>query len=164
MCGAAAGKRGPMDWLLDLITNPFLIVSVSSWAIAQVVKVIIHWIIYKKLDLERLYGDGGMPSGHSATVSSLMMMCALVCGTGSATFSLSAILALIVCHDAMGVRRETGKQAVLINELTKAFAALADEKLPEVKLKEFVGHTPIQVIAGIIIGVVNGFVMHALLF
>jgi acid phosphatase family membrane protein YuiD len=153
-----------MDWLLDLITNPFLIVSVSSWAIAQVVKVIIHWIIYKKLDLERLYGDGGMPSGHSATVSSLMMMCALVCGTGSATFALSAILALIVCHDAMGVRLETGKQAVLINELIKAFEALEGEKLPEVKLKEFVGHTPVQVIAGILIGLINGLVMYWILF
>lgn len=153
-----------MDWFFDLITNPFLITSVSSWFIAQVVKVIIHWVIYKKLDIERFYGDGGMPSGHSATVSSLMVVCGLACGTGSAEFALSAILALIVCHDAMGVRRETGKQAVLLNELAKAFSALADEKLPEVKLKEFVGHTPIQVIAGILIGLLNGLVMHALLF
>ena len=153
-----------MDWLFDLITNPFLITSVSSWFIAQVVKVLIHWAIYKKLNIERFYGDGGMPSGHSATVSSLMVVCGLACGTDSAIFAISAILALIVCHDAMGVRRETGKQAVLLNELTKAFSALADEKLPEVKLKEFVGHTPIQVIAGILIGVANGFVMHALLF
>ena len=153
-----------MDWFFDLITNPFLITSVSSWFIAQVVKVIIHWVIYKKLDIERFYGDGGMPSGHSATVSSLMVVCGLACGTGSAEFALSAIFALIVCHDAMGVRRETGKQAVLLNELAKAFSALADEKLPEVKLKEFVGHTPIQVIAGILIGLLNGFVMHALLF
>lgn len=153
-----------MDWLLELVTNPFLITSVSSWLVAQVVKVIIHWIIYKRLVLERLYGDGGMPSGHSATVSSLVVMCALVCGTGSAEFALSAILALIVCHDAMGVRLETGKQAVILNELTKAFSALADNKLPEVKLKEFVGHTPVQVIAGILIGVINGFVMYAILF
>ena len=153
-----------MDWFFDLITNPFLITSVSSWFIAQVVKVIIHWVIYKKLDIERFYGDGGMPSGHSATVSSLMVVCGLACGTGSAEFALSAIFALIVCHDAMGVRRETGKQAVLLNELAKAFSALADEKLPEVKLKEFVGHTPIQVIAGILIGLLNGLVMHALLF
>jgi acid phosphatase family membrane protein YuiD len=153
-----------MDWLFDLITNPFLITSVSSWFIAQVVKVLIHWAIYKKLNIERFYGDGGMPSGHSATVSSLMVICGLACGTGSVEFALSAIMALIVCHDAMGVRRETGKQAVLLNELTKAFSALADEKLPEVKLKEFVGHTPIQVIAGILIGMINGVVMYFLLF
>ena len=153
-----------MDWLYDLITNPFLVTPVSSWLIAQVLKVIIHAIIYKKLSVERLFGDGGMPSGHSATVSSLAVMCALACGTGSVEFAIAAILAIIVCHDATGVRRETGKQAVLINELIKAFEELAEDKLPEVKLKEFVGHTPIQVIFGILIGVANAFVMFAVLF
>lgn len=153
-----------MDWFMDLITNPFLITGVSSWLIAQVLKVIIYWIIYKKFSIERLFGDGGMPSGHSATVSSLAVICGLVCGLGSVEFAISAVLAIIVCHDATGVRRETGKQAVLLNELIKAFEVLGEDKLPEVKLKEFVGHTPIQVIAGILIGLVNGFIMHILLF
>ena len=153
-----------MDWFFDLITNPFLITGVSSWLIAQVLKVIIHWCIYKKFTIERLFGDGGMPSGHSATVSSLAVICGLVCGMGSVEFAISAILAIIVCHDATGVRRETGKQAVLLNELIKAFEVLGEDKLPEVKLKEFVGHTPIQVIAGILIGIANGFIMHGLLF
>ena len=153
-----------MDWLYDLITNPFLITGVGSWFVAQVLKVIIHAIIYKKLSFERLFGDGGMPSGHSATVSSLAVMCALVCGTGSVEFAIAAILAISVCHDATGVRRETGKQAVLLNELIKAFKELEEDKLPEVKLKEFVGHTPIQVIFGILIGVSNAFIMYAVLF
>ena len=153
-----------MDLITPLFTNRFLLTSLSSWFIAQIMKVILNAFIHKKIVWERLIGDGGMPSGHSATVSSLMVVCGLACGTGSAEFALSAVLALIVCHDAMGVRRETGKQAVLLNELTKAFSALADNKLPEVKLKEFVGHTPIQVIAGILIGIVNGIVMHAVLF
>ena len=153
-----------MEWFLDLVTNPFLITPVSSWLIAQVLKVIIHAIIYKKLSVERLFGDGGMPSGHSATVSSLAVMCALACGTGSVEFAIAAIVAIVVCHDATGVRRETGKQAVLINELIKAFEGLAEDKLPEVKLKEFVGHTPIQVIFGILIGVANAFIMYAVLF
>ncbi|MBE6960095.1 MAG: divergent PAP2 family protein [Ruminococcaceae bacterium] len=152
-----------MNWLYDLVTNPFLITPVSSWLIAQVLKVIIHGIIYKKLSFERLFGDGGMPSGHSATVSSLAVMCALACGTGSVEFAIAAILAIIVCHDATGVRRETGKQAVLLNELIKAFEVLGEDKLPEVKLKEFVGHTPIQVIFGILIGVANAFIMYAVL-
>lgn len=153
-----------MDWLYDLVTNPFLITGVGSWFVAQVLKVIIHAIIYKKLSFERLFGDGGMPSGHSATVSSLAVMCALVCGTGSVEFAIAGILAIIVCHDATGVRRETGKQAVLLNELIKAFKELEGDKLPEVKLKEFVGHTPIQVIFGILIGVSNAFIMYAILF
>lgn len=152
-----------MEWLYDLVTNPFLVTPVGSWLIAQVLKVIIHGIIYKKLSFERLFGDGGMPSGHSATVSSLAVMCALVCGTGSVEFAIAAILAIIVCHDATGVRRETGKQAVLLNELIKAFKELEGDQLPEVKLKEFVGHTPIQVMFGILIGVANAFLMYAVL-
>ena len=152
-----------MIWIYDLITNPIIITSISSWMIAQVIKVILHAIIYKKIDVSRLFGDGGMPSGHSATVSSLAIICSLVYGTGSAYFAISAILAVIVCHDAMGVRRETGKQAMVINELMKAFSVLTEEKLPEIKVKEFVGHTPIQVFAGILIGVVNAFVMYNIL-
>ena len=153
-----------MDWLIDLLTNQFLLVSLSSWFVAQVLKTIIYALETKKLDITRLFGDGGMPSGHSATVTSLAVFSGLNFGFGSFQFAATAILAIVVCHDAMGVRLETGKQAVIINELTKAFAALADEKIPEVKLKEFVGHTPIQVIAGILIGVLNGFVMYWLLF
>ena len=144
-----------MDWLLDLITNPFFITSLTSWFIAQVTKTIIHAVINKKVDFERLFGDGGMPSGHSATVTSLAVLSALIYGTGSFEFAVTAILAIIVCHDAMGVRRETGKQAIIINEITKAFDVLSTNQLPEVKLKEFVGHSPIQVIAGALIGVAN---------
>lgn len=152
-----------MQWFFDLIHNPFLITGVSSWAVAQVIKVIIHAIIYKTLAWERLFGDGGMPSGHSATVSSLAVICGLICGTGSAQFAISAILAIIVCHDATGVRWETGKQAQLLNELVEAFNDLSKDALPEVKLKEFVGHTPVQVLAGILIGVANAFVMYMIL-
>lgn len=152
-----------MTWLYDLITNPFFITAVSSWLVAQVLKVIIYGIINKKLDLERLFGDGGMPSGHSATVSSLAVISGLLYGTGSFEFAISAIVAIIVCHDAMGVRLETGKQAAVINEIVRSFSMLAEENLPEVKLKEFVGHTPIQVMAGILIGVINACVMFFLI-
>ena len=153
-----------MNWLIDLFTNPFLITSVSSWFIAQLMKTIIYAIINKKIDLTWMFSDGAMPSGHSATVSSLAVFAALRCGFGSFQFAVTAILAIIVCHDATGVRRETGKQAVLLNEIIKAFDVLSTEKLPEVKLKEFVGHTPIQVLAGILVGTANAFVMHFLVF
>ena len=154
-----------MQWLYDLVTNPFLITGVTSWAIAQIIKVIIHWIIYKKLVWERLFGDGGMPSGHSATVSSLAVICGLICGTGTAEFAIAAIVAIVVCHDAMGVRREAGRQAVVINDLVEAFNELSKKDvLPEVKLKEFVGHTPVQVTMGILIGVANAVLMYWLVF
>ena len=153
-----------MSWLIELITNPFLIAGVSSWFFAQVLKTIVYLIINKKWDWTRMIGDGGMPSGHSATVTSISTLIALVCGAGSVEFAISFILAIIVCHDATGVRLETEKQAFLINELVKAFDVLSEEKLPEVKLKEFVGHTPIQVLAGITLGVLNAFVMYFVLF
>ena len=153
-----------MEWFFELISNKFLIVGVSSWAIAQVLKTIIHAAIYKKLEWERLFGDGGMPSGHSATVTSVATMSALACGLGSFEFAIAAILAIIVCHDAMGVRRETGKQAVIIIEMIELMEALTKKDLPEAKLKEFVGHTPMQVAAGIIIGVANACIMYFLFF
>lgn len=153
-----------MNWVVELVTNPILITSIASWAVAQVLKVIINAIINKKLDWERLFGDGGMPSGHSATVTSMATITALAYGTGSFEFAVCAILAIIVCHDATGVRQETGKQAVLLNELIEAFEALGKAELPEVKLKEFVGHTPIQVAVGMAIGVANAFVMYYLVF
>ena len=153
-----------MNWFIDLISNPFFLTGLSSWAVAQVLKVIIYAIVNKKFDVLRLFGDGGMPSGHSATVTSLAVLTALTYGTGTFEFAISALLAIIVCHDAMGVRLETGKQAILINEIIKSFDILAKEELPEVKLKEFVGHTPIQVLAGMIIGFANAFIMYNILF
>lgn len=153
-----------MSWLIDLITNPFLLTGVSSWFYAQVLKTIIFLIINKKLDVTRMFGDGGMPSGHSATVTSIAVLIGLARGAGSVEFAISFILAIIVCHDATGVRRETEKQAYIINELVKAFEELSEDKLPEVKLKQFVGHTPIQVLAGITLGIVNAVVMYFVLF
>ena len=149
-----------MDWILDLVTNPFLVTAVSSWAIAQVLKVVINAAFQKKFSLERLLGDGGMPSGHSATVTSLAVFTALTYGTGSYAFAISAVLAVIVCHDAMGVRQETGKQAILLNEIIKSFSIPADKELQNIKLKELVGHTPLQVMAGILVGVGNAVFMY----
>ena len=144
-----------MEWLAELVANPFLLTGVSSWLIAQVLKTVLHCIIYKKLDFQRLYGDGGMPSGHSATVSSLATICGLSFGFGSVEFAISAILAIIVCHDATGVRREAGKQAKVINELLKYL-----ETGSKVDLKELVGHTPLQVTAGVLIGIGNALLMY----
>ena len=153
-----------MNWLTELFTNPFLITSTSSWLIAQVMKVIINFCVTRQLSWERLFGDGGMPSGHSATVSSLAIFAALRCGCGSFEFAVTAILAIIVCHDAMGVRQETGKQAVIINEMVLQFEKLLKQDITDIDLKELVGHTPLQVIAGITVGICNALIMHFLVF
>jgi acid phosphatase family membrane protein YuiD len=152
-----------MDFFLDLITNPYLLTGLGAWFVAQVLKTIIHAIINKKLVWERLIGDGGMPSGHSATVTSMALFAALRCGANSYEFAIAGILAVIVCHDAMGVRLETGKQAEVILELIEAFEKLTEDDLPEQKLKTFVGHTPVQVLAGIALGIVVALVMNVIL-
>ena len=141
-----------MSWLLEIFKNPFLIVPISSWIISQVSKLVIYWIINKKLEIERMFGDGGMPSAHAATVCSLATYTAISFGAGSFEFAFALIFAMVVCRDAMGVRRESGKQAALLNEMRKN---LSIQDLTAVKLKEFVGHTPIQVIVGGVIGILN---------
>ena len=142
-----------MNWFQELLSNGFLLVALSAWFWAQLIKTVIHAIVTKKIDFTRLVGDGGMPSGHSATVSSLATAAAIVYGPGSFQF------AIVVCKDAMGVRLETGKQAAIINDIVESFNALMSEKLAAAKLKEFVGHTPLQVIAGILLGVVNALIL-----
>lgn len=152
-----------MTWFLELISNTYLLTGLGAWFLAQLLKTIIYGIINKEIRWERMIGDGGMPSGHSATVTSVAMMTGLRCGWGSFEFALASILAIIVCHDAMGVRRETGKHAVVINELLQAFEKLSDDELPEQKLKIFVGHTPVQVLAGIALGAASAVLMHWIL-
>ena len=153
-----------MEQVIEMFTNPFLLAGLSGWFVAQVIKTILYAIINKRFDISRLFGDGGMPSGHSATVTSMALLIGLVQGFGSVDFAISFILAVIVCHDATGVRLETEKQAFLINEMVKAFSELTEDKLPEVKLKQFVGHTPIQVLAGITVGIANAFLLYWLMF
>ena len=120
-----------MDWFQELLSNGFLLVALSAWFWAQLIKTVIHAIVTKKIDFTRLVGDGGMPSGHSATVSSLATAAAIVYGPGSFQFAIAFIFAIVVCKDAMGVRLETGKQAAIINDIVESFNALMSEKLAQ---------------------------------
>ena len=153
-----------MEWLMKWATNPYLLVPVMSWGIAQILKAIINLGVTRKWDFERLFGDGGMPSGHSATVSSLATYCALSIGPDSVEFAISMILAIIVCHDATGVRQEAGKHAMLIDQIINSFDDIYKEKIPEIKLKKFVGHTFMQVFAGVVIGVVIALLCYFYIF
>ena len=153
-----------MQWLIDFVTNPFIIAGISSWLLAQIAKFFIYAIVNKTFDISRLHGDGGMPSGHSATVGGLAMMCALRFGVGSVEFAISALLATVVCHDAMNVRYESGKQAALLNDLVELFNETLKAGLTETKLKEFLGHTPLQVWVGATLGAINALVLHFFVF
>ena len=95
-----------------------------------------------------------MPSAHSATVSSMATFTGIYYGFGSFQFAICLVLAIIVCRDTVGVRMETGKQAKIINEIREYFEEIGKGTMNDVKLKEFVGHTPLQVIVGFILGMV----------
>lgn len=143
--------------------NPILITSFISWVLAQLAKTIIHALIHHKLDLHRLIGDGGMPSAHSAIVVSAAFAIGLRHGWNSPLFAVSAILALIVMHDATGVRQETGKQAKVLNNMIQLLQSMNTGALTqEEALKEFVGHTGRQVLAGALLGIAVAFAMWPL--
>ena len=115
-----------MNFLLQIITNKVLIVGVASWFLAQVFKTISNLILTKKFSIERLFGDGGMPSGHTATVVSVATAAGLYEGFNSAYFAIASILAIIVMHDAMNVRYQAGKQAELLNVMAETFEKITD--------------------------------------
>ena len=133
--------------------------AVLGWLIAQVLKVIIDVSITREINWERLVGSGGMPSSHSSTVCALMMAAALKCGPYSNEFAICAILAIIVMYDARGVRRETGNQALVLNQIMDYFTSTHPEqiKFTEDNLKELIGHTPLQVLIGGILGLIIGY-------
>ena len=142
-----------MSFLQELVHNRIFVSAVLGWFIAQVLKTIIHLFLTKQFVAERMIGSGGRPSSHSATVCALATATGMVYGGGSFEFAIAVILAIIVMHDAMGVRRETGIQAKVINEMLEVFTNMGKKMSPEEKLKEFVGHTPLQVLAGAILGI-----------
>ncbi|MBQ6589118.1 MAG: divergent PAP2 family protein [Butyrivibrio sp.] len=148
-----------MRFFNDLFSNRILVAAFFGWLSAQVLKTIIYVLVNKEFNAERLTGDGGMPSSHSATVMALVTSTFYSFGAGSFEFAISGVLALIVMHDAMGVRRETGIQAKVINNMMDWFQELDSDIPVEEKLKEFVGHTPLQVLFGAILGVVVGIII-----
>jgi acid phosphatase family membrane protein YuiD len=141
--------------ILKLFTNPVLLIPGCAWIVAQIAKAVINFIVNKKFSLDRLVGDGGMPSGHSATVTALATMCGLTEGFDSTVFGLAMIFAIVVMHDAMGVRREAGKHArsiISIVESLNDYFSEEDDIIKTEKLKVLVGHTPLQVIVGSVLG------------
>ena len=149
-----------MDWLFDLLCNPFLLTSVAAWLTSQTLKIFTHAIAYREWDVKRFFGDGGMPSSHTATVSSLATFTGLAYGFASFQFAIGALFTMIVCRDAVGVRMETGKQNMIINELKKM---IESKEIAEIKLKKFVGHTPLQVLGGLIVGIAVAVIMYLII-
>ena len=150
-----------MQFLSELSQNKILIASATGWVVAQVLKTLIFTFFNREFVAERLVGGGGMPSSHSSTVCALAAACAIQYGAASFEFAVTAIVALVVMYDAIGVRQETGKQAKVLNDMVELFSHMGKDMDIEQQLKEFVGHTPLQVLAGAILGIITAYVvMH----
>ena len=133
---------------------------VIAWAGAQLIKTLLILWIEKRFVPERLLGSGGMPSSHSATVCALAVSTAFLYTIHSFEFSISLVLAIIVMHDAMNVRLETGKQAKVLNAMIKENPFEWQGDVFEQHLKELVGHTPTQVVCGALFGIVVAVIVH----
>lgn len=139
--------------------NKELVIAASAWLAAQLIKAIICLVMNRSLSLHVFLGSGGMPSSHSATVCALAAAVGIDCGLSSPIFGVCCIMAFIVMYDAMGVRRETGDQGKAINDMLRIFEDMGKPISPEKKFKELVGHTPLQVVCGALLGIALGVVM-----
>jgi acid phosphatase family membrane protein YuiD len=140
--------------MADLWKNQILLISLCSWALAQFIKVVIVLIQEKRVAWNFVLGSGGMPSSHTATVASLATSIGLTAGLGSIYFSIAAVLAIIVIYDATGVRQSVGQHSIVLNRIIKEFKFKTPRPEMEKALREFIGHTPLQVLMGALLGIV----------
>jgi acid phosphatase family membrane protein YuiD len=154
-----------MNIFKQMLFNFPLICAGSGWLLAQIIKVFTGIFKMQEFSLVALlWGSGGMPSSHTAAVCALCMGCGLSEGFGSVAFAISFILCAIVMRDATGVRRETGEQAKILNRIMDDLFKPVEEgkEKPDIyhELKELVGHTPLQVAVGAVIGIAIPFFMR----
>lgn len=164
----------------SVITSNYIInVGVVSWFSAQIIKTVLTFFRIRELRLERLIGAGGMPSSHSALVCSMTLAMAKLVGFDSPLFGLTFAFAMVVMYDAMGVRRAAGEQAKVLNKiifsqlfdmLNQEIDELAGQEDPaqegkqdepdqQKELKEYLGHTPLEVLGGMLLGILIASVM-----
>ena len=152
-----------MNFLIDLVNNRIFLSAACGWVVAQLLKTLIHMWFNRKFVAERLIGSGGMPSSHSATVCALATSAGMEYGASSFEFAIAAIFAIVVMYDAMGVRRETGIQAKILNDMLKIFEDMGRSEISaHDKLKEFVGHTPLQVLMGALLGILIAVLIYTI--
>lgn len=143
-----------MHSLLEIFQNEVLICALTSWFIAQALKIPTYRIVEKEWNWRRFFGSGGMPSSHTSFVVALTLMIGFTSGFDTVGFAISFTLSSIVMYDAMGVRRETGNQAQVINEILRN-VFVNGKPISDDDLKELVGHTPLEVLGGAIVGILT---------
>lgn len=147
-----------MNLFKDIFNNSVITVPVFAWFVAQTAKVIYDLEKFKKIDVRRFVGSGGMPSSHAAFVTSLATVVGVKSGWGSSEFGIAFALAMVVMYDASGVRRAAGKQAQVLNKIILESQESGKLNHLDVKLKELIGHTPVEVLVGALIGILFGFI------
>jgi hypothetical protein len=143
---------------IQTFRNKIFMTTLSAWVIAQVIKVCIGVIRQKRFDFRWFVGTGGMPSSHAAGASCLATAIGLEYGFNSVYFALAASFAIVVMFDAQGVRRATGKQARILNKITEDI--YWQGRIDEIRLRELIGHTPVEVIVGFLLGVAIALLSH----
>ncbi|MDD5119699.1 MAG: divergent PAP2 family protein [Candidatus Omnitrophica bacterium] len=139
------------DFFAELYRNKILMTTVSTWLIAQTIKVVIGVFRLKKFDFRLFIGSGGMPSAHAAGASCLATSIGMECGFDTVYFALAFAFAIVVMFDAQGVRRSTGKQAGILNKIMEDIYWKG--KIQELRLRELIGHTPVEVFIGLFLGI-----------
>ncbi len=139
------------DITIQIYSNHILMTTLSGWIIAQIIKVTIGVITQRKFDFRWLISTGGMPSSHASGASCLAAAIGFEYGFDSVYFALAASFALVVMFDAQGVRRAAGRQAHILNKITSDI--YWQGKINDNRLRELIGHTPIEVIVGAVLGV-----------
>ena len=143
-----------MNVFREIVRNKCIWLPIILWFLIQIFKVIVDLVKNRKLNIKRIIGAGGMPSSHSAIVCSVAVCLGKQYGFDSGIFALAVIMAFVVMYDAAGVRRAAGKQARILNKILETPGLTTDEV--QGKLIEALGHTPIQVFVGAVIGIGAG--------
>lgn len=146
-----------MKNVVDFLTgNLILNLAILAWAAAQILKLVVTLITDGRWDWKHILSSGGMPSSHSACVCACASSIAYLYGWGSPLFALAAVLAAVVMYDAFNVRRETGEQARILNYIMENWPQMKPEEIFDKALKELIGHTPLQVFMGALLGIAIG--------
>ena len=145
-----------MNTFTDFLQNKYIYIPILLWFGIQLFKLLYDLVTTKKFNFKRILGAGGMPSSHSAVVTSLATLIGKNIGVGTPMFAMALIFAFVVMYDAAGVRRAAGKQARLLNKIVET-PGLSGLEVSE-RLVEVLGHTPLQVVVGAVIGVVAGLI------
>jgi len=143
-----------------LANYPELICCITGWLFSSLLKIPVYYILHRKVNIALAFGTGGMPSSHAATMTATTLAIGLFGGFDEPLFALAIAISMIVIYDAAGVRREAGYHAEALNKLVDEWFAVTKTPLvDQKKMKEMLGHTPIEVVGGVLAGLVSTLVL-----